>query len=106
MRVYGADGMRNKRDVWSVTVGGGYKSDLGQHFATYPIRLIEPCIIAGCPQGGVVLDPFNGTGTTGACALQHDRKYIGVELNKEYVDIATERLNNTLTQFSIFNMGV
>ena len=63
-RIYGADGMRNKRDVWNVNT----KPCKEAHFATYPDTLIEPCVLAGCPEGGIVLDPFMGAGTTGMVA--------------------------------------
>ncbi|MFN7453287.1 MAG: DNA-methyltransferase [Pseudobdellovibrionaceae bacterium] len=79
---------RNKRSVWSVTTKG-FK---GAHFATFPPDLIEPCVLAGCPEGGVVLDPFFGAGTTGLVAIKNNRKYIGIELNKEYIEIAKRRI--------------
>ena len=82
-----ADG-RNKRSVWTVTP----KPFKGAHFATFPPDLVEPCILAGCPAGGVVLDPFFGAGTTGIVAQRHERKWIGIELNAEYVAIAQSRL--------------
>ena len=75
--------MRNKRDVWSINT----HPDTVAHFATYPEELIRPCILAGCPKDGVVLDPFMGSGTTAAVALKLDRHYIGFELNPEYVKI-------------------
>ena len=62
------------------------------HFATYPIELARRCILAGCPEGGVVLDPFIGSGTTGAAALMLGRRYIGIELNPEYIPIAEKRI--------------
>lgn len=79
---------RNKRDVWFVSV----QPFKGAHFAVMPERLVEPCILAGCPEGGVVLDPFFGSGTVGVVALKHNRKYIGIELNPEYVEVAKKRL--------------
>jgi DNA modification methylase len=78
----------NKRSVWSITT----KPFHGAHFATFPPDLIEPCVIAGSPEGGIVLDPFFGSGTTGLVAMKNNRKYIGCELNSEYIDIANERL--------------
>lgn len=84
-------GLRNKRSVWSIATKG-YK---GAHFATFPPALIEPCILAGSPIGGVVLDPFFGSGTTGEVALQHNRDFIGIELNPEYCSLAQERLSGT-----------
>ena len=84
-----ASGMRNKRSVWSVTT----KPFKGAHFATFPPKLIEPCILAGCPEGGTVLDPFFGAGTVGVVAKKHGRNFIGIELNPEYVKIAENRLS-------------
>lgn len=80
---------RNKRDVWFIPTA----SFKGAHFAVMPERLVEPCILAGCPEGGVVLDPFFGSGTVGVVANKHNRKYIGIELNPEYVEIAKKRLD-------------
>jgi DNA modification methylase len=80
--------MKNKRSVWTVNTKG-YK---GAHFAVYPKQLVLPCILAGCPQDGTVLDPFNGSGTTGVVALQNNRRYIGLELNPEYVKLAEARI--------------
>ena len=85
-----ADGLRvrNKRDVWTVVT----KSYREAHFATYNPDLIEPCILAGSRPGDTVLDPFNGSGTTGAVALKHHRNYIGCELNPEYIKLTNKRL--------------
>jgi site-specific DNA-methyltransferase (adenine-specific) len=79
---------RTKRSVWTVAL----KPFRGAHFATFPTSLIEPCVLAGCPVGGVVLDPFNGAGTTGLVAMKHARRYIGIELNEKYADITMTRL--------------
>lgn len=84
------DGLRNKRSVWTVTP----KPFKGAHFATMPPDLVEPCILAGCRPGGVVLDPFNGSGTTGVVALRNGREYVGIELNSEYVEIACDRISD------------
>ena len=78
----------NKRSVWKVATHS-YKE---AHFATYPPELITPCILAGCPEGGTVLDPFGGSGTTAQVALQHRRNAILCELNPEYVKIIEKRL--------------
>ena len=78
---------RKKRDVWVVTT----KPFKGAHFATFPPDLIEPCILAGCPESGIVLDPFGGSGTTGMVAKQNGRNFILIELSKEYVEICKER---------------
>ena len=80
--------MRNKRDVWlinTVPYSGG-------HFAAFPPKLAETCIKAGCPKGGVVIDPFLGSGTTAAVAKSLDRHYIGIELNIEYCALARARI--------------
>lgn len=79
---------RNKRSVWTIPT----KPFKGAHFATYPPALIEPCILAGSPEDGIVLDPFFGAGTTGLVALENNRQYIGCEINPEYIEIAKERL--------------
>lgn len=79
---------RNKRDVWTVST----KAYRGAHFATFPEELIEPCILSGCRKGGVVLDPFFGSGTTGVVAKKYGRNFIGIELNSDYVNIANKRL--------------
>ena len=82
------DGKKNKRSVWTVNV----KSYREAHFATYPPNLIQPCILAGCPERGVVLDPFAGAGTTGLVALSNNRKAMLCELNEDYVEIIKRRL--------------
>ena len=79
---------RNRRTVWTIAT----RPFKGAHFATFPPDLVEPCVKAGCPIGGTVLDPFFGAGTVGLVALQHRRHYIGIELNPEYVAMAQERL--------------
>lgn len=96
-RVYGADGKRNKRSVWKVAT----KPFKEAHFATFPEKLIEPCVLAGCPEGGTVLDPFMGAGTTAVVAWKNNRNYLGFELNPEYVLIATKRLEKTTQQVSL-----
>ncbi|HXI85337.1 MAG TPA: site-specific DNA-methyltransferase [Verrucomicrobiae bacterium] len=78
---------RNKRSVWTVATQPTPEA----HFATYPIALIEPCILAGSPESGSVLDPFAGAGTTGLAALKHGRTFVGIELNPKYIDIANQR---------------
>jgi DNA modification methylase len=79
---------RNKRSVWTV-VSRPFK---GAHFATFPPELIEPCILAGTPKQGVVLDPFFGSGTVGMVARKHGRKFLGIEINANYVKIAEARI--------------
>lgn len=86
--VGGADGKRNRRSVWTVTT----KPFKGAHFATFPPDLIEPCILAGSPAGGTVLDPFGGAGTTGLVAAKHGRSAILCELNPQYAEMARARI--------------
>lgn len=86
-------GLRNKRDVWSIATSG-YKD---AHFATFPQKLIEPCVLAGCPVGGIVLDPFLGSGTTGEVAIKNGRNFIGMELNPEYAKLAAKRTGIEIT---------
>lgn len=93
----------NKRDVWIVSNSGGYKDDNGAHYATYPEELIQPCILAGSPEGGIILDPFSGSGTTGATALRLNRKYIGIELNEKYLEMSRIRLNKIADQYTLFD---
>ncbi len=83
----------NLRSVWTISNGGKAASP-GAHFATFPTKLVEPCILAGCPEGGVVLDPFCGSGTTGVVALRADRRFVGIELNPEYVQMARRRIGD------------
>jgi DNA modification methylase len=80
---------RNKRSVWTVTT----KPYAGAHFAVFPQELIEPCIIAGAPAGGIVLDPFMGSGTTAQVAQNLGRQYLGCELNPEYEVLQNKRLS-------------
>jgi DNA modification methylase len=83
---------RNKRSVWTVST----KPFSEAHFATFPRELIVDCIKAGCPAGGVVLDPFMGAGTTALVARGLGRKYVGFELNPEYIALAERRLDTQL----------
>lgn len=82
------NGLRNKRDVWTVAVRPFREA----HFATFPPQLIEPCVLAGSRPGGTVLDPFSGAGTTGLVAKRLGRNYIGIELNKSYIDMSIRRI--------------
>lgn len=88
----------NKKSVWTVTT----KPFSEAHFATFPEDLIKPCILAGCPEGGVVYDPFMGAGTTALVAHKLHRNFIGSELNPDYVKIANDRLEPYLTQYKMF----
>ena len=88
MKAVGNTETRNRRSVWTITT----KPFRGAHFATYPKDLIEPCVLAGCPVGGTVFDPFTGSGTTAIVAMNHGRNFIGTELNPEYIKIAESRI--------------
>jgi len=79
---------RNRRSVWRVATSP-YD---GAHFATYPPKLIEPCILAGSREGDLVLDPFTGSGTTAQVALSYKRRFVGCELNPAYAELARKRL--------------
>lgn len=79
---------RNKRSVWTIATEPFPEA----HFATYPQKLVEPCILAGCPAGGVVLDPFSGSGTTGVVALRLGRSFVGIELNRKYAAMSRRRI--------------
>ena len=92
---FSLDGKSNKRSVWSIPVASYSEA----HFATYPPELIKPCILAGCPEGGTVLDPFGGSGTTAQVANNLNRNAILCELNPEYVEIAKGRLHESLGMF-------
>jgi DNA modification methylase len=89
MKAVGSTETRNRRSVWTVTT----KPYSGAHFATFPPDLIEPCILAGSPRGGFVLDPFGGSGTTAQVAMENNRSAILCELNPEYVGLINERLH-------------
>ena len=95
MKAVGTLETKNKRNVWTVTT----KPCKDAHFATFPKDLIEPCIKAGCPVGGVVLDPFGGSGTTGIVAKQLNRTAILIELNPDYMEIAKKRTDKELGMF-------
>ena len=88
------NGIRNKRSVWTVAT----RPYPEVHFATYPAKLIEPCILAGCPAGGVVLDPFIGSGTTAEVCATKGRGCIGIELNREYMELAIRRIRPAIQQ--------
>ena len=82
------DGFRNRRSVWTIPTAP-YP---GAHFATFPPDLVKPCIMAGCPDGGTVLDPFTGSGTVAEVARANGCKFVGAELNPEYIELAKKRL--------------
>jgi len=92
---YHPSNTKNKRNIWTVTT----KPFKGAHFATFPKDLIEPCIKAGCPENGTVLDPFGGSGTTGIVAALNNRNAILIELNQNYIDIANKRIEKEVGLF-------
>jgi DNA modification methylase len=92
------NGGRNRRSVWTITT----KPYSGAHFAVMPPDLVEPCIKAGCPEGGTVLDPFAGSGTTLAVAAELGRSGIGCELNPEYIALAERRIKDARSSVALF----
>ena len=91
---------RNKRTVWEIPLS----KFRGAHFAVFPEKLVEICILAGSKPGTLVCDPFSGSGTTGVVALKYGRKYIGCDINPVYTNMARERLNKI--ENSLFNRSV
>jgi DNA modification methylase len=89
---------RNKRSVWTVST----RPYSGAHFATFPEKLIEPCVLAGSPEQGIIYDPFMGAGTTALVSLRANRRFVGSELNPEYCKIANKRIKPLLTQYNLF----
>ncbi len=87
---------RNKRTVWSIATEPYAEA----HFAVMPTQLVEPCVMAGCPEGGTVLDPFAGSGTVGVVALRHARDFIGIELNPVYAEMARNRIMDDAPMFN------
>ena len=86
--------MANKRSVWTVNT----KPFKEAHFAVFPPNLIKPCILAGSPKDGTVLDPFNGSGTTGVVSVEYGRSYIGIDLSPEYIEMAERRISKVAQQ--------
>ena len=92
--------VRNKRSVWEIATQPYSEA----HFATFPEKLVEPCILAGSREGDTVLDPFCGSGTTGAVALRYQRDFVGIELNPEYAKLAYKRIGNEAPMFNQVNV--
>jgi len=90
------DFVRNKRSVWTFCTA----TEKENHFACFPQKLILDCIKAGCPENGIVLDPFMGSGTTAVVARKLNRNYVGIELNPDYINIANRKLRRELGMFS------
>lgn len=91
-----ANGMRNRRTVWTFPT----RPFPDAHFAVMPTALVEPCVLAGCPEGGTVLDPFAGAGTVGLVARRLRRHFIGIEINPEYADMARRRIEDDAPMFN------
>jgi DNA modification methylase len=87
---------KTMRDVWFVATEASREN----HYAMFPERLITPCVLCGCPENGIVLDPFLGSGTTAVTAIKNNRKYIGCEINPEYIRIAEKRIANEMGLFN------
>lgn len=88
-----------KRSVWRIA----NRSFSGAHYATFPPDLVRPCVLAGCPEDGVILDPFFGTGTTGVVAAEYDRRFIGIDLSEKYLrELAIPRIRKAVKQGKLF----
>lgn len=98
MKCVGNINGKNKRTTWTISPAQFSEA----HFAVYPEELIETPINAGCPEGGIVLDPFFGSGTTGIVAKKNYKNWIGIELNPEYIEMAEKRINDTLVNKRLF----
>jgi len=92
--VIGYNGRKNRRTVWNINTEG-FK---GAHFAVFPPKLVELCILAGAPAGHTVLDPFMGSGTVGAVSKRLQRNCVGIEMKPEYADMAVKRISGTFIQ--------
>ena len=89
-------GFRNKRSVWSVQP----RPSKLDHYSMYPVELIEPCVLAGCPEGGTILDPFCGTGSTGIACIKHERNFVGFDINPENIVKAQKRIDEAYAKYS------
>lgn len=92
--------LRNRRSVWSITTEPLSEA----HFATYPTKLVEPCVLAGSRVGDYVLDPFLGSGTTALVAAMLGRSFVGIELKREYISIAERRLADRGYAFDVVDV--
>jgi site-specific DNA-methyltransferase (adenine-specific) len=99
------DYMKHSGDVWVISPASSEKlsrSERKGHFATFPERLVEPMIRCGCPKGGIVLDPFMGSGTTCVVAKKLGRNYIGIDVNPEYIEMAKKRLEKVVMILDLY----
>ena len=90
---YESNGTRTRRSVWSI----GTQPFAEAHFATFPEKLVEPCVLAGSREGSLVLDPFAGSGTVGVVCERHKRTFIGIELNESYCEMAERRIERSVS---------
>ncbi len=92
------NGDKQMKNVWRFTAPGKDEKIFGKHPTQKPIKLVERCILASTNPQDLILDPFNGSATTGVCSVKHGRKYVGIELEREYIDLSIKRLDYQLTQ--------
>lgn len=90
------NGNKQMKNVWRFTAPGKDEKIFGKHPTQKPIKLIERCILASTNPNDFILDPFNGSATTGVCSVKHGRKYVGIELENEYIDLSIKRLKEEL----------
>ena len=90
------NGDKQMKSVWTMAAPSKSEKMFGKHPTQKPLRLVERCILASTKVGDIIFDPFNGSGTTGVGALKHKRKYVGVDINPEFLDITKRRLNNLI----------
>lgn len=83
-------GLRNRRNVWKISTQGCKEA----HFATFPERLAELCLLAGCPENGTALDPFCGSGTVGVVSKRQNKNFIGIDINSDYCELSKRRIEN------------
>ena len=88
--------MRNRRSVWMIPT----EPYAGAHFAVFPTDLVKPCVLAGCPDGGTVLDPFSGSGTPAFVARDAGRRFVGCELSTPYCNLFADRLAQQVLPFT------
>jgi site-specific DNA-methyltransferase (adenine-specific) len=87
------NGDKQMKNVWRFTAAGKDEKMFGKHPTQKPIKLVERCILASTNPQDLILDPFNGSSTSGVCAVKHGRKYVGIELEREYIDLSIKRLD-------------
>lgn len=93
---------KQMKDVWTFPIISKSEKKFGQHPTQKPLALLERIILASTNEGDLILDPFNGSGTTGIAAIRHNRNYVGIDIEKDYLDISIRRFENQSTQLSLF----